>query len=248
MFVVVVLLALSLAACASVQAKSAGEQEAVMQAAAPETQRTITVVGVGRVSLVPDVAKINVGVEKRAATVAEAKGTVDEQMEAILATLKELNVAEKDIQSSYYSIYYEQEPYQPVAREEGTATEPRGVYRVSNMIEVSVRDVDRAGSVLNALVAAGANQVYGVNLTVSDNQKWQSEAREEAIADAQARAKEFATLTGVELGRVLSVSEVIGASAPGILYGERGMGGGGGGIAPGELEMSTQVQVTFAIQ
>jgi uncharacterized protein YggE len=248
-FVVVALLALSLAGCAIVQAKPAAEQGAA-PAVAPSSDvgRTITVVGVGRVSLVPDIAKINVGVETRAATVTEAKATVDGQMETILATLKELSVAEKDIQSSYYGIYYEQEPYQPVAREEGSAAEPRGVYRVSSMLEVTVRDVEKAGTVLDAVVAAGANQVYGVNLTVSDNQKWQNEAREKAIADAQARADEFARLTGVELGQVLSVSEVIGGAAPYVAYAERGMGGGGGGISPGELEMSTQVQVTFAIQ
>jgi uncharacterized protein YggE len=254
MFFVLPLLALILAACTAVQAKPAAEQpavpvvEQVVPVTAPsEAQRAITVVGVGRVSLVPDIAKINVGVEERAATVSEAKSTVDQQMEAILAALKELNVADKDVQSSYYSIYYEQEPYQPVAREEGSTSEPRGTYRVSSMIEVTVRDVEKAGDMLNALVMAGANQVYGVNLTVSDDQKWQNEAREKAIADAQARAQEFARLTGVELGQVLSVSEVIGGSAPYVAYAERGMGGGGG-IAPGELEMSTQVQVTFAIQ
>jgi uncharacterized protein YggE len=247
MLLVVALLALSLAACTSVQAKSAAEQQVVPAVASSEAQRAITVVGVGRVNLVPDIAKINVGVETRAATVSAAKDTVDRQMETILATLKELSVAEKDIQSSYYSIYYEQEPYQPSAREEGSAAQPQGVYRVSSMLEVTVRDVEKAGAVLDAVVAAGANQVYGVNLTVSDNQKWQNEAREKAIADAKARAEEFARLTGVELGQVLSVSEVIGGVAPYVAYAERGMGGGGG-ISPGELEMSTQVQVTFAIQ
>ena len=248
MFVVVALLALSLAACTTLQAKPTAEQQAVPVTAPAETQRAITVVGVGRVNLVPDIAKINVGVEERAATVSEAKSTVDQRMEAILAALKELNVADKDIQSSYYSIYYEQEPYQPVAREGGSSAEPRGAYRVSSMLEITVRDVEKAGDVLNALVTAGANQVYGVNLTVSDDQKWQNDAREKAIADAQARAQEFARLTDVELGQVLSVSEVIGGAVPYVAYAERGMGGGGGGISPGELEMSTQVQVTFAIR
>jgi uncharacterized protein YggE len=86
-----------------------------------------------------------------------------------------------------------------------------------------------------------------VSFTVSDDQKWQSQAREEAMADARARAEEFATLGGVELGEVVSISEVIGGNFY-VSYAERGMGGGGGGIAPGELEMSTQVQVTFTIR
>ena len=97
---VVALLALVLAACTNVQAKQAAEPQAVPTATSPEAQRVITVVGVGRVSLVPDIAKINVGVETRAGTVTEAKATVDKQLEAISVTLTELGVTEKDVQTS----------------------------------------------------------------------------------------------------------------------------------------------------
>jgi uncharacterized protein YggE len=213
----------------------------------PQREREITVVGVGRASLVPDIARISVGAEARADTVSEAKSKVDLQMEAITAALAELGIAEKDVQSAHYSIFYEQEPYQPFPREEGSAAEPKGAYRVSSMLEVTVRDVEKAGAVLDGVVTAGANQVYGVNFTVSDDQKWQSQAREKAMADARARAAEFAALSGAQLGEVLSVSEIIGGNVY-MSYAERGMGGGGGGLAPGELEMSTQVQVTFALQ
>jgi uncharacterized protein YggE len=238
---IVAVLAMLLVGCAAVQAGPQAAQTVTSQAA-----REITVVGVGHVSLVPNIAKINVGAETRASTVSEAKATVDEQMGAINAALKRLGVEQKDIQTSHYSIFYEQEPYQPFAREEGTAAEPQGMYRVSSMLEVTVRDVEKAGEVLDAVVAAGANQVYGVSFTVSDDQKWQSQARTEAMADARARATELAGLAGVELGDILSVSEVIGGNM--VVAYERAMGGGGGGIAPGELEMTTQVQVTFAIR
>jgi uncharacterized protein YggE len=240
------MLALLLVACAPVRALSRSEALSSEPIPVPQRERAITVVGVGRVSLVPNIARISVGAEARADTVSEAKGKVDRQMEAIAAALKELGVAEKDIQSAHYSIYYEQEPYQPFPREEGPAAEPKGAYRVSNMLEVTVRDVEKAGQVLDGVVSAGANQVYGVSFTVSDDQKWQSQARETAMADARARALEFATLGGVQLGEVLSISEVIGGNVV-LSYAERGMGGGGG-IAPGELEMSTQVQVSFALQ
>jgi uncharacterized protein YggE len=242
---VVLTLALLLVACVGVQAKPPTDVQAGSAPVAPQRERHITVVGVGRISLVPDIAKISVGAEARASTVSEAKEQVDRQMEAIGAALETLGIAAKDVQTAHYSIYYEQEPYQPVAREEGAA-EPRGVYRVSSMLEVTVREVEKAGAVLDGVVAAGANQVYGVSFTVSEDQTWQSQAREKAMADARSRAEEFARLAGVELSEVLSVSEVIGGGAyPAYL--ERGMGGGGG-IAPGELEMSTQVQVTFALQ
>ena len=241
---IVSVLAMLLVGCLAVQAAPQTEAQTVPTPAVPQTEREITVVGVGRVNLVPNVAKINVGAEFRASTVSEAKDKVDRQMEAIAAALKELGITEKDMQSAQYSVYYEQEPYQPLAREEGTAAEPQGVYRVSSMLEVTVRDVEKAGEVLDAVVAAGANQVWGVTFTVSDDQKWQSQARKEAMADARSRAQELATLAEVELGDVLSVSEVIGGA---MVYAERAMGGGGG-IAPGELEMTTQIQVTFAIR
>jgi uncharacterized protein YggE len=226
-------------------ARARDESQQVPVLASSATPRTITVVGVGRTNLVPDIARLNVGTEVRASTVSEAKAKVDGHMEAIAAALKELGVEDKDIQTSSYSIYYEREPsLSPVS--EGSAPQEQGAYRVSSMLEVTLRDIEKSGEVLDGAIAAGANQVYGVTFTVSDDQKWQSQARKAAMSDAKARAGELAELAGLKLGDVLSVSEVIGGSVP--FMAERAMGGGGGGFSPGELEMSTQVQVVFAVQ
>ena len=249
---IIALLALSLAACtAAVRADS----QAAPAPATGGVPRTITVVGVGQVKLVPDVAQINVGAEARAPTVSEAKAEVDRQMAAIVAALTELGIAEKDIQTSHYSIHFERDRDPAVMRarpEEGPLTEAapapiQGGYRVSNMLRVIVRDIEQAGDVLDAVVAAGANQVHGVTFTVSDETEWQSVAREKAMADARDRAAELAGLAGVELGEVLTVSEIVG-SAPVVMPAMAERAFGGGGIAPGELEFGTQVQVTFAIQ
>ena len=196
--------------------------------------------------MVPNIARINVGAEVRADTVSEAKDEVDRQIEAITDTLAELGIASKDIQTSQYSIHYEREP-RPILPEEMEQLNRDG-YRVSNMLRVTVRDVEQAGDVLDAVVEAGANQVYGVNFTVSDEAEWQGQARKRAMADANERAGELASLAGLELDQVLSVSEVIdGISGP-MRYGWESGIGGGGGLAPGELEMGTQVQVTFAVK
>jgi uncharacterized protein YggE len=214
------------------------------QTAPQAVPRSITVVGEGKVSLKPDIATINVGSEARADTASEAKSEVDAQMDSVLVALREAGVAEEDIRTSHYSIHYDQQPM-PLMRERPV---PQAGYRVSNMVQVTVRDVGKAGDVLDAVIQAGANQVYGVTFTVSDESTWQSEARTKAMADAMARAQELAGLAEAELGEVLSVSEVIGG-IPTAMMGvkvERGMGGGG--IAPGELELRTQIQVTFAIQ
>ena len=218
------------------------ESQAVPSSPAQDPLRTITVVGTGKVNLVPDVAQVNVGAEGRSDTVSEAKAEVDRQMVAINAALKKMGIDEKDIQTSHYSIHYERE-LKPVMQE-GPIGESQGGYRVSNMLRVTVRDVERAGDVLDAAVEAGANQVQGVTFTVSDESSWQGQAREKAISDAEARAAELAGLAGVELGAVQSVSEVIGAW-PAAMTPESIMSGG---LAPGELELSTRVQVTFGIQ
>jgi uncharacterized protein YggE len=123
---------------------------------------------------------------------------------------------------------------------------------VNNQVNVTVRDVAKLGDVLDKTVAAGANNIYGVNFSVDDTSKLEADARAKAIADAKARAENLAKLTGVTLGDVLSVSEVIGGASP-IFEGARasvamGLGGGGAPIQPGELEVNMNVQVTYAIK
>jgi uncharacterized protein YggE len=126
--------------------------------------------------------------------------------------------------------------------------EEQGGYRVSSTVGVTIRDIDRVGEVPDAAVAAGANQVYGVSFTIADETKWQAEARAKAVADARARAKELAGLSGVELGQVLTISEIVGNVSGPVPFRAMERAVGAGGIAPGELELSTRIQVTFAIQ
>ena len=122
------------------------------------------------------------------------------------------------------------------------------IYHVTNQVDVTVRDVNQLGDVLDKAVAAGANNIYGVNFSVEDTAKLEADARAKAVADAKARAQELAQLNGVQLGEVLSVSEVIGGSAFPMDYGAKGMGGGGTPVQPGELEMSLSIQITYAVK
>lgn len=243
---VVALLAVAIVGCTVAKAEQpavTAQSEVVSEPTS--ATRYITVVGTGHVTLKPDVAELNVGAQASAGTVSAAKAEVDRQLAAILSALKELGIAESDIQTSSYSIHYERETFAPVARE-GTAPEQAGGYRVSSTLGVTVRDIDTVGQVLDAVVSAGANQVYGIRFTVSDDKEWQSKARKLAVADAKERALELAGLSGVELGEVLSLSEVVGSVS--VPMAAMAMDRGGGGIAPGELELGTQIQVTFAIK
>lgn len=243
MIVLSLLTLISLAACTTAKASTQAVGNAQVAPATPP--RTITVVGSGKVYLTPDIGKITVGAEVIAATVTEAKSQVDAQVKAIKGALKELGIEDKDIKTSNYSIYYERGS---AFGYEGNAPAGQGGYHVSNTLEVTVRDIEAVGKVLDAVVEAGANQVYGVYFTVSDNALWEGQAREKAIADARARAQELAKLNGVTLGKVLSVSEVIGGGAYPVALERAAYGmGGGADITPGQLEMTTQVQVVFEI-
>ncbi|NOZ27546.1 MAG: SIMPL domain-containing protein [Chloroflexi bacterium] len=217
--------------------------------------RTITVVGHGKVRVEPDVARAQIGVEVFAPTVKEATAKNREQMTAILEALQKAGIEEKDIQTSNYSINFEREPYMAAPMMPGKETlpmaEPQGRYRVSNMVQVTIRDLDTVAAVLDAAVEAGANTIWGVSFDIEDASEAESEARAKAMENARDKAAELAELAGVELGEVVSVSEVIGSPAfpvMGIAEAARAAFGGAGPIAPGELTFQAQLQVVFAIK
>ncbi len=210
--------------------------------------RTITVVGEGTVKIKPDIAQANIGVEVIKPTVKEASSGARDVMQAVLKALKEQGVGEKDIQTSGFNVYAER-PYTP----EGPSDEI--LYHVSNQVAVTIRDLETVETVLGATMEAGANSIYGVTFSLAEPSKVESEARKKAVADAQAKAQELATLNGVKLGDVVSVSEVVGGRGGYYAGGFRevvvsaGMGGGGGGpIAPGEMELTMQLEIVYTIQ
>jgi uncharacterized protein YggE len=211
--------------------------------------QTVTVVGRGSVRLAPDVARVSIGVETMAETVAEAVDENQAKMTSILEALKAVGIPEADIQTMHYSIQFERypEPMPRTGTESGEQPQPQ--YRVSNMVEVTVRDLSQVGEVLDAVVEAGANNIWGVNFSLEDPESAEADARAEAVADARARAEALAELNGVELGSVMSVSEVISGSGVPVPMGaaERAVAGAGP-IAPGEVEVSYQIQVTYFIE
>lgn len=217
-------------------------------AAGYSSAETITVVGQGTSNASPDIAKVSLGVDTSAETVGEAVAANDEIMASILAALEEAGIAAKDIQTMNYSITLDRYPEQPVL-EEGSSSEPKPLYRVSNMVNVTVRELESVGDVLDAVIEAGANDIWGITFALDDPSAAEAEARASAIEDALARAGALAELSGVTLGPVMSVTEVIGSTplqVPAAL--ERAASGGAGVISPGELEIGYQVQVTYFIE
>src|SRR5687768_14830374 len=151
----------------------------------------IAVTGRGDVSVKPDVAIARFGAEARRPTLAEATADVTQRMTAILERVRALGVRAEDIATIRYAI----EPQ--IARRPPT---PDGVedpgritgYRVSNLVQVKVRDVAAAGRVVDAAVAAGANVLQGVQFALDDRQAAEAMARERAVAAARETASQLA--------------------------------------------------------
>ncbi len=219
--------------------------EAQTGAPAQALPGTITVVGEGKVKAKPDMAQASIGVEIINPDVKQASDEAAKTMEAVLAALKAQGVADADIQTSYYNIWVER-PYSP----EGMPS-TQAIYHVSNNVQVTVRDLSKVTLVLGAAIEAGANTINSVTFNVTDPSDLRSEARQKAVENAKTNAQELATLNGVQLGSVVSVSEVISSGAYYVseVAAAQGLGGGGGGpILPGEVEVSVQLQIAYAIQ
>lgn len=168
--------------------------------ASPESVRSMSVNGIGRVTIVPDMATINIGVRSEAEAVTEALEGNTAQANAISRVLQNMGIEEKDIQTSNFNIY-PNERYNPMTGE----VEGR-YFIVENTVNVTVRELSKLGEVLNAVVEAGANSIYGISFNVEDRSAAVAEARDLAIADAKAKAEAIAASAGVQLGEILSIS------------------------------------------
>ncbi len=203
--------------------------------------RQITVVGSGEARVAPDMASVQIGVETSAATTQEALAQNTAQAQAIIDRVQELGVAEQDVQTSGFNIY-------PTYGEDGRTVTG---YTVSNMVSVTIRDLAQAGAMLDQVVQAGANRVYGVSFGVSDMQAAQAQAREAAVADARARAEQLAQAGGASVGQVLVISENIGAAMPvpmPAMMADRAEGGAAVPVQAGEQTIGAQVQITFELR
>ena len=203
---------------------------------------TITVVGEGTAKIMPDVAQATIGVEFSRPTVIEASDDVRSTMRDVMAALKQQGVADKDMKTSGFSVWTEQS----YADDRSLASIS---YRASNQVIVTIRDIESAGKILDAAMTAGANSIYGISFDLEDQGSAQSDAREAAVANAKEKASDLAELTGLRLGDVVSVSEVIGNNGffSGISEAAMGRGGGEGNlIYPGEMAVTVQLQIVYS--
>ena len=198
----------------------------------------ITVVGSGTARAVPDVADWSFGVQSDAETASAALKAASEATRRIIGALRDGGIAKEDLRTEQVSLY-------PRTTDDGRAVIG---YSASSTVHATVRDLGRAGSIVDAAVEAGANQIYGPSLRVSDNRAQYRAAIEAALDDARARAQALAAKAGVTLGGPVAIVES-GGGTPGPVY-DRGMAQAGGAevpIEPGVDEIAATLTVTYAI-
>lgn len=149
----------------------------------------------------PDVAQIGAGVQTRAATAREAMRQNAEAMDRVVDRLKALGIAARDIQTANFNL----NPQYDYDRENGRQNFTG--YQVSNTVQVKLRDLERAGEVLDALVAVGVTNIYGPNFMLEADTEAKSEARANAFKSGRMRAEEYARMAGYSGVRLLEISE-----------------------------------------
>lgn len=206
-------------------------------------QRSVNVSGSGKVYVVPDVAYIYIGVRSQADKVGDALNDNNQQATAVASALKELGVEAKDIQTTAFNVYPQQE-YGP----DGQIT--RNYYTVENTVYVSVRDLTKLSNILDTVVRSGANSINGISFDVQNRAAAEAEARKLAIADARARADEIASAAGIQIGSVLNLS-VYSSGSPVAVY--EGKGGSMAmdvnvPVAAGQMVITAEASITYKIK
>jgi uncharacterized protein len=211
--------------------------------------RLISARGTGRVAVKPDTAVVWLGAEARALALAEATADVARRSTAILASVKSLGVADRDITTTVYSI-------DPIIDPPRTAQDLTRIlgYRVVNMAQVKIRDLGAVERILDGALAAGANTIAAVQFTVDDRSKAEAGARALAVRAAASTAQQLAAAAGVSLGELVSLTEDV-ASRPVMPRIPYAMAGSampvtamsGGPVESGQLEIVVSVEAHYRI-
>lgn len=209
-------------------------------------ERTITLDAQGKATVEPDLAMTTIGMVAQAETVEEAQAENSAVMNTLLSRLKELGIAEADLQTSNYNVY----PTYNYTEEDGRVQEG---YEVSQSVTVKIRDQEMANTVLAIAGEVGANSIGGLRFSIDDTEVYVAEARKDALKQIDAKARELEQMLGVDMVSVVSYNEYQGGGYGPVAY-ERAyaMADSAMGSAP-EIEAGTEdvllnVSITFEIR
>jgi uncharacterized protein YggE len=205
----------------------------------PKPGRTVTVTGTGTVESVPDSAQFSFGVESHGTTAKEALAANSAEMRRVIDALRKSDVDLSDVKTQYVSL-------NPRHGDDGKVVVG---YTATNTVSVSVEELGKAGNLVDTVVAAGANQVYGPGITRDDRDDLYRDALEAAIAEAKAKAQVLAGAGNASVGEVVTIVEG-GTTEPPMPYYARGAAMDAEAatpIQPGTEKIEASVSVTFAL-
>lgn len=210
-------------------------------------QNGIWVTGQGEVSVKPDIAIINLGIESEDDSVVTARDRAAAAMSDVMDALSANGIEDKDIQTQYFNIQ------QVRTWDRETEKEIVTGYRVTNTVTVTIRDTEKVGTIIDTVADAGGDltRINGISFSIDDPDEYYEEARKEAMADAKKKAEQLAQLANVNLGAATYISEgmfyaPVARSAIDMAYEEAA--GYSTSISPGELDISLSIQVAYAIK
>lgn len=216
----------------------------------PDYKNIVSVDGVGKVTVKPDVAVLNLGIVTEGASVATIQKQNTDKMNAIIKALKDqFRIEEKDIQTTNYNINPKYDWSDRVQRIVG--------YTINQSVTIKVRNFDQIGDVLAKAGELGANTVNGPQFTIDDPEVYKVQAREKAIAQAKDKANVLADQVGIKLGRIIGFSE--GSSGYPVPMYDKAYGMGGATealssvapspvIAAGSEEVQINVSISYEIK
>ncbi|WP_410218681.1 SIMPL domain-containing protein [Paracoccus sp. (in: a-proteobacteria)] len=201
----------------------------------------LTVTGEGQSRVAPDLATVQLGVTTQAESAADAMTRNSEQQRAVIEALTGAGIDEAQIQTAGLNL-------NPLMRYgDGQAPEVTG-YQASNIVTVRVSQLERLGEVLDAIVAAGANEINGITFTREDGAEALDSARRDAVADARRKAEVLAQAAGLTLGSVLTLrDQATGNGGPRPMMRMEASMADAVPVQPGQMDMSAQVEIEYAL-
>lgn len=209
------------------------ETEKVTQTA--DGTHTLSVQGTGEVWTTPTIARLSIGVNARGETAEAAHSMAMEKIKAFKEAVKETGVDEKDVQTSYHYIY------------EDSYNTDTITYIASSSIDVTIRDISKVSTVMQASLTDGATMINGMtfDITKAERIKLYNEAMQEAIAEGQAKANGIASSMGVTLGAPKSIIESTSDMMAYKEYGGMGAGDEVDAIEPGQISVTANVNLVY---
>ena len=197
----------------------------------------------GKATVVPDIAKVTLGIEESGSTLKETQNSVNQKSKNLTEALKKLGIGEKEIKTISYDIYPEY----------NYETSPQKItgYRISTGYEVTVKDFDKINDVLTKATEAGANTVGNIVFEVNETTKNEklNEARKQAVEEAKTKAAGLARAAGISLGKIINISEQ--SDLPRPFYAMEAAPASDSTkpeIQPGQTELSVTVSLSYEIR